>query len=104
MTQLLYGESNYRVNPPSDLDGLLLETLKGDKDHIVLCAREGQCIRLRRHNINAVGWWECSSINLTRFIRQNDYVVILDKERVDNRFSSLVRLVEKTCIVSHQKI
>ena len=108
-----YCNTNYNVSPICDLNPLLFERYKRHT-FLVICAREGMVTRIqgREHeittfmqSITATGWWNLMDNNHVddegnidrEFLAGFDVVVIVGKDRIDERYKSIVESVEKLC-------
>jgi hypothetical protein len=81
--------------PIRDLNPLILEAY-AKKKILVMCAREGQSIRLGKkalpYDITIVGWWD---VRQRHTLLGYDVAVIVDRDRVDPLFHDLLGYVER---------
>lgn len=110
---LHYSNSNYSTDPITDINPLLLQKYNKHKV-LVLCAREGQCVRINKmalhsnnqnHNQSLVsyGWWDSQRMGLVTNageidedkLYSYDAIILLDKHRIDKVFTPLVEAVER---------
>jgi hypothetical protein len=95
MLKVHYCDSIYN-KPIQDLNPLILLAYP-DKDILVICAREGQQIRLSRlAKITVASWWDHDQFNDEDKLLSFDVVVILDRDRIDPLFSDMLSWVERT--------
>jgi hypothetical protein len=93
LPRLFYNNSIYKDEEICDLNPLLIH-LYNSSSILVITAREQQCKRIRKRywnnpKVSAIGCWEIERYGLNK-ITDFDIVVILDRNRVDHRFTSLV--------------
>jgi hypothetical protein len=109
----IYPKDREDIHLISDVNPLLFQRYPTSQI-LIICAREGQVIRLRKLLIDkyahcpylCLGWWDLFALDLTKapdvidtqVLCTYDVVVILDKERIDERFSSLFQQVIKSCV------
>jgi len=94
MPKVHYCDSIYN-KPIQDLNPLILQAYPG-KDILVICAREGQQIRLSRQaNLYVASWWEPEHFNDINKLLSFDVVVILDRDRIDPMFHNMLSWVEQ---------
>jgi len=86
--------------PICDLNPLILQAYP-NKEILVICAREGQQIRLsRKANLTVASWWDNEIFNDTDKLNSFDVVVILDRDRIDPIFHAMLSWVERAINVS----
>lgn len=104
MPVIHYCNTNYQTQPPVDINPLILQRYKSA--HIlVLCAREQMVSRIEEmietngtsidQNICPMGWWQLSLQEES--IDDFDVIVIVGKDRVDERFHEMMKVVEDKC-------
>lgn len=117
MPRLYYCNTIYKVDPPSDINPLILQKYK-NKHILVLCAKEAQVIRINiliknRDYVDYIthyGWWDIENNELvndygiikTFELERYDAVVILDKRRIDPMFYKYLGQVEARCLLPPQ--
>lgn len=114
MPKLFHCRTIYKVEPPSDVNPLIFEAYKGTEQSILIIgAREQQVERVQKllqdqkfrgRTIIALGWWEFVEYGLintdgkldTAFLCCFDAIVVLDRDRVDEKYNELYNLVVGT--------
>ena len=100
MPKVHYCDSIYN-KPVQDLNPLILQAYP-KKNILVICAREGQQIRLSKQtHIVVASWWDTDHFNSLQKLLSFDIVVILDRKRVDPIFSHVLLWVEQALHVRH---
>lgn len=99
MPKVHYCCSNYD-RPITDLNPLIPQAYPR-KEILVICAREGQQIRLSRKKLLTVGsWWDADMFNDTDKLLSFDVIVILDRDRIDPIFHDMLSWVERVLNVT----
>ena len=92
----IYGDRIQDLNP-------LIPQAYPKKDILIICAREGQQIRLNKQQGNFVvaSWWDAEQFNDIHKLQSFDVVVILDRDRIDPLFHKMLLWVEQNINASY---
>ena len=102
-TKLHYCETHYHVDPPVDINPLILQAYSKRKI-LVLCSRQSiidRIEKLKLKNVLACGWWEGEEIDLftSGYLNETelstyDVVVVIGKKRISEEFWPLKYQIE----------
>jgi len=111
MTRLFQCNTHYGIDPPMDINPLILEKYQRSRV-LVLCAREQQCQRIYKlmqdvefypdMHLVAYGWWEAEKMGLVdmdelcyKEVASYDAVIVLNRNRIHPLFAPLLEEVEE---------
>jgi len=100
--------THYDTSPPTDINPLILQ-LHEDGKILVLCAREGMVIRIRKRitesgylkpfqEVHCYGWWDLTGENYENIVGSKALLsytalVLVGPERIDPSYKPLVDTV-----------
>jgi hypothetical protein len=105
-----YCNTNYDVDPPLDINILLLQLYK-DSKLLVLVSRENQkerlldyleeCLIEHKNDITVAGWWELEEVDLIQQKKMNIHelfkykaIIIISRDRIDPQFAPQLKAFE----------
>ena len=108
MPRLHYCDTNYNLEPPLDINPLILQLYEGE-DLLVICARKGMEIRINhlletdemysKCRVKVKGIWiEDTVATFTRgYLTMFKGIVIVGKTRIYEDYLSILTFIESVC-------